>query len=370
MISYSRRKLLKNSFIGAWYFAIMHPFQRIFAFDEIEEKMPSWIELVDYARWCPSVHNLQPHKVKIISETEAELYYDSARLLPVGDPDAIFVTVAMGVFQENLSIAAAKYKKKVEITQVLAPIKTGGSELRLFARLKLTSANDKEEIDRELILKRRTSRLHYNGTPLQQETLNKLKAEAEKFDHDLFYSSDQNLVDYVIKLNEEALLEDLNSKADCEELDHLFRYSEKEAREHKDGLWAKCMCFPGLLMRAVFEHPERWHKGLRKRFLLKHYKKAFKGTATICWMGGKFDNTNDWLHAGRMLARNWLLITGENAYIHPFGSLITNKGAYEKINMKFTRPTDGKKIWMIFRAGYSNEPARSFRLSTEEILIK
>ena len=370
MILQSRRKLIKNSFLAALSVTVFHPLQKLFSSSKNKEKIPSWIELVEYARWCPTVHNLQPHKVKIISETEAELYYDPTRLLPVSDPDAIFVTVAMGVFAEHLSIAASEYKKKVEITDVFAPIKTGGTELRRFARLKMMAADEKEELKRDLILKRRTSRLHYDGRPLEEKTVNKLKKEAEKFDHEFFYSSDQKLVDYVIQLNEETLFEDLNSKADCEELDHLFRYSEKEAKEHKDGLWAKCMCFPGFLMKAVFEHPERWHKGLRKDFLLKHYKRAFKGTASLCWVGSRFDDTNDWLQAGRMLARTWLLITKENAYIHPFGSLITNTEAYKKINIKFTQPADGKKIWMIFRAGYSKEPTRSFRLNTDEIIIK
>ncbi len=370
MTFHSRRELLKSSLMAALSVTLFNPLRQLFASFQNETKAPSWTELVDYARWCPSVHNLQPHKIKIISATEADLYYDPLRLLPVGDPDAIFVTVAMGIFHEHLSIAASEYGRKVEMTRVFAPVTTGGTEPKLFAKLKLSSANKKEEISRELILKRRTSRLHYNGKALEQETLNKIKDESERYGHQLFSSSEHELVEYVIKLNQETLFEDLGSKANCEELDHLFRYTETEAKEHKDGLWAKCMCFPGFLVKSVFKHPDQWHKGLKKKLLEKHYRASFKGTATVCWLGGRFDNTNDWLQAGRMLARNWLLITKDNAYIHPFGSLITNAGAYEKINMNFTQPKDGKKIWMIFRAGYSNEPARSFRLNTEEIIIK
>lgn len=365
----SRRELLKKSFIAVLSVTLFNPFRQLSASFKEETKMPLWTELIDYARWCPSVHNLQPHQVKIISETEAELYYNPTRLLSVGDPNSIFITVAMGVFLEHLSIAASIFGKKVETTHVFAPIKTGGTQPRLFARLKIVDATEKEEIDRELISKRRTSRLHYDGNPLKQETLNKIKIESEKFDHEFFHSSNPDFVDFVVKLNQETLFEDISSKADCEELNHLFRYTEKEAKEHKDGLWARCMCFPGFLMKSIFEHPEKWHSGFRKGFLAKHYQTSFKGTATICWFGGKFNTTNDWLQAGRMLARNWLLITKENAYMHPFGSLITNTKAYEKINTKFTQPNDGKKIWMVFRAGYSNEPTRSFRLSTEEIII-
>jgi hypothetical protein len=70
-----------------------------------------------------------------------------------------------------------------------------------------------------------------------------------------------------------------------------------------------------------------------------------------------------------MLARIWLLFTQEGIYIHPFGSLITNKKAYATINKLFSQAGHDKKLWLIFRAGYSKEPARSYRLSTNEIII-
>ena len=124
------------------------------------------------------------------------------------------------------------------------------------------------------------------------------------------------------------------------------------------------------LMKSVFQHPEKWHKGLREKLIAKHYQAAFKGTATICWFEGRFNNTKDWLQAGRMFARTWLLITKENAYIHPFGSLITNIEAYKKINEKLGQSKKNNKLWMIFRIGYSKEPIRSFRLNTEEIIIR
>jgi len=367
---YSRRTFLKNGIKATFFIAFLSPFRQLFASSKNETKFPSWTELVEYARWCPNVHNLQPHKIKIISETEADLYYDPSRLLPVGDPNAIFVTVAMGIFVEHLSISAASYDMKVEIAEVYNPITTSATVETLFAKLKLIPTLEEEELDKELITKRRTSRLHYDGKPLKQGTLDKIKKQAEKFEHDFFSSSDKELVDFVEELNQQTLFEDLESKPARDELDHLFRYTEEEAETKKDGLWAKCMGFSGSLMKSVFIHHERWEKGLRKKILKNYYKSSFKGTTTICWFGGKFNNTNDWLNAGRMLARNWLLITKENAYIHPFGSLITNSGAYKKINEKFTQPKEDKKIWMIFRAGYSKEPTRSFRLSTEEIIIK
>ncbi len=363
----SRRRFLQKSIIAASAMAI-RPFKQFFSLASHSNEFPSWYELIEYARWCPTIHNLQPHKIKIISSTEAELYYDPSRLLPVEDPNSVFVTVALGVFYEHLSIAAAPYGKKVEITEMMAPVQVSATIPTLFAKLRMVSVAEKEEIKRQLMLQRRTSRLHYNGNPLQPQTLSTIKNEAASFDHEFFFSSHKEFVDYVINLNQETLFEDISKDADRRELDNLFRYSEKEARQQKDGLWSKCMCVPGALLQSVFKHPENW-AGIKKEILLRHYKSLFKGTSTVGWFGGKFSTTNDWFQAGRMLARCWLLITADKAFIHPFGSLITNANAYKKINMKFTNPAEGKKIWMIFRAGYSKEPARSFRLNTDEIII-
>ena len=130
------------------------------------------------------------------------------------------------------------------------------------------------------------------------------------------------------------------------------------------------MGFSGVLLKSIFQNHEKWTKGISKILLKETYMSSFKRTSSIGWFGGDFKNTNDYLNCGRMMARCWLLITKEGAYIHPFGSLVTNEKANEKINAAFTQPTVGKEIWMIFRVGYSKTPTRSYRLETKNYLIK
>lgn len=368
MLVINRRNFLKTGFKITAFVASLNPIKFLLATPG--QVWPTWQELVDYARWCPNVHNLQPHKIKLISETEALLYYDPARLLPIGDPNCIFVTVAMGIFIEHLSIAAAPYAAKIEIVEVFEPITTDALQFTLFAKLKLVPAYRKETLERELILERKTSRLHYDGLQLKQGVLEQIGNQANKFDHNFFYSNEKKVIDFIVELNQKTLFEDLNAGANRKELDHLFRYTKREAQDKKDGLWARCMGFPGALMKSVFRQPERWAGGFKKNILANYYKASFKGTATIGWFCGDFNNTADWLNAGKMLARNWLLITKAKGYIQPFGSLITNVSAYKEINKKLKKPGNDKKIWMVFRAGYSKEPTRSFRLTTDEIIIK
>lgn len=362
----SRRIFIRNTSSGLLSIAFLNP---LFGLKKKNNNQEIWKELIDYARWSPTIHNLQPHLVRIISETEAELHYNPLRLLSVGDPDSIFATIAMGIFIENLSIASSYYGKKVEVTQIFNPISVKNKEITLFAKLKLSNNYAKETIDRELILNRKTSRLHYDGKALSSDVISMMKEQAKGFNHDFFSTSDESSIESIIQLNQETLFSDLESKPMREELNKLFRYTKNEAESYKDGLWSECMGFSGILMRSVFNKYEKWIKGLRKELLSNKYKNSFKGTKTICWLSGNFDNTNDWIQAGRMFARNWLILTQNEAFLHPFGSLITNEIAYEKINKKFGQPEEDKKIWMIFRAGYSKEPSRSFRLTTNEIII-
>ncbi|HEV7644305.1 MAG TPA: hypothetical protein VGO50_10220 [Pyrinomonadaceae bacterium] len=65
-----------------------------------------WHEIIATAIHSPSPHNVQPWLVKILSETEAELYIDPKRTLPKEDITGSFIILTMGIFLEALSILA------------------------------------------------------------------------------------------------------------------------------------------------------------------------------------------------------------------------------------------------------------------------
>jgi hypothetical protein len=372
MIDYPRRRFLKTSISAAAVF-LLKPFDAVFASKTESQGTPTWLELLETARWCPTIHNLQPHQLKILSTTEADLYFDPKRLLPVGDPNAVFVTIAMSMFIEHLAIVANQHGHTIQIEGPIIPIDTKATASTKFARLKLVQTDTKDNLDAALILERKTSRLHYNGQPLKQETIQAIRTEAANFNHQFFHSADPDFVDFIIDLNQQTLFDDLASPKGREELHRLFRYTDEDASKFKDGLWYKAMAFPGKIMRAVFTHHERWEKGLKKKMLGDYYRHSFKGTASICWFKGNFKSPEDWMNAGQMFARTWLLLTKEKAFLHPFGSLITNKNAHlqfsSKINSEMNQLENDQEIWMIFRAGYSKEPVRSYRLSTKELII-
>jgi len=365
----TRRSFIKNSALSAGSLFLLSPLKALFAQELPAKEIPTWRFLVEIAKWCPTVHNLQPHQIKAISTTEAELYYNPKRLLPVEDPQSIFSTVALGVFIEHLSIVAASFGYSITVERLFEPLSTKKTTSTLFAKLKMVPSSKEEQLGLELIKQRRTCRTDYSDLELDDLVIEELKQESINHNQEFFHSADPELADFMTKVNQETLFTDLEDKATREELDSLFRYNEADAENLKDGLWTKCMGFSSKMAKSVFRNHEKWTKGLRKKMLSKHYGSTFKNTKNICWMKGKFEDMKDWVESGRLLARTWLTITKRGAYLQPFGSLITNESAYAQINSRLDQNAGDQKIWMIFRAGYSKQPKRSFRLDTNELII-
>ncbi len=329
-----------------------------------------WIELIDYARWSPSPHNVQPWKLKVISKTEADLFYDPQRLLINTDPTSCFTIVGMSMFIECLNIAARSAGYKVVAAHETEDrLDYSIKNLKLFAKLTLVK-NDQEAFpDRQLIKLRKTSRLHYDGKLLAADVVNSLMSLAFGYGFNFNYSGDDELINYILKLNEETLFYDIDDAKSRIELSKLIRTTHKEAEEKKDGLWNKCMRFPGWLMHDFFFNHERFDSKWKRKILGSVYLKSMTGTANVCWITGNFKTRTDWVNAGTMFQRLWIEMTKHNVYLHPFGSVITNPAAHEKFKAKINHDDSKSDLWLLARMGYSHKPPRSFRLNTKDILL-
>jgi len=328
-----------------------------------------WNELLEYARWAPSPHNVQPWKVKILSEKEAEVYYDPKRLLSVEDDTGKFTIAGFGIFIEMLSLAAHKSGFTVAEEYNGTLLDASKTELTLFAKIKLIKTQEKEPFDRELIVKRRTSRLPYDGRPIPEAVVQELKDIAKKYGHTFTFSNEEDMIKWILQLNCDTVFYDLKDTATREEIGYWLRCFANEARSKKDGLWAYCMTMPGMLMYLFFHLHFFFDIPFIKSFAKSYYLKSTAGTKTVGWLTGAFSNPSDWINAGHMLARLWLCLTKHNLYLHPFGSTITNKDSHKRLREKFNVDEGKEEMWLIVRMGYSETPPRSLRLSVSDILL-
>lgn len=328
----------------------------------------NWREILDYAIWAPSPHNVQPWKIKILSETEAELFYDPNRLLPVEDARNRFLLCGFGIFLETMSIAAnhSGYETKFEPTNLSLSAK--GNNAESIGKLTLIKTDRKDTLDRELIKKRRTSRLPYSSILVPEEVQRELQSVAKQFEHNLTFSTEPSLVKWVIELNKNTMFYDMEEDDTRKEIGSWMRYSFKQAATNKDGLWTVCMNVSSWLMKIFFDAQWIINLPIIKQVVQKYYIHS-TSTPTIAWLQGPFSNNEEWLNSGHMLARLWLTLTKHDLYLHPFGSIITNSKSHQELVEKFNLDETKELTWLIMRVGYSSEPPRSMRLSVNDILI-
>jgi hypothetical protein len=317
-----------------------------------------WSDLVEDARRAPSPHNTQPWLVEAVDDTHARVYSRAERLLPVEDPDHRFLTGGIGIFVEALRVAAAA--RGLELHDEL--VGPAGPDA-LVARVELRRGEPRTD-DLRLLLRRRTSRLPYDGRPAPQKALDDLARIAAGFGHVFRSSTDPELVRWVVELNAATLFYDLAEDDRRAEIRHWTRTSERAARVHGDGFSPRCMGFPGWLIRAFFDH----HRLVRpfETLIRRRYLRQLAGTATVGWIAGPWSTPREWYDAGRMLLRLWLAATGRGLVLQPFGSVITNPTAHARLDERLER--SGDPVWLLLRLGYSAEPPESARLPVEQVL--
>jgi hypothetical protein len=242
-------------------------------------------------------------------------------------------------------------------------------ELMPFAELELCERTDPESLDRELIMERRTSRLPYDSRGIDQGVVAELVRTAEQFGHRLECCSDPQEIDWVINLNAETMFYDLRDDPTRNEIGHWIRYSRLDAEKRGDGLAAFALHFPGPLMRLFFRFNRLFTLPIIYGVAQWFYKRSMRGTRTVAWISGRFEENDDCLTAGRMLARLWLTMTKHGIYLHPFGSVITNKRSHQLLKVRFAATQRGEPPWLLVRLGYGDVPPRACRLPLHDLLV-
>jgi nitroreductase len=335
--------------------------------------MEIWKQILQTAILAPSPHNVQPWRIKIISDHEAELLIDGGRTLPKEDVTGSFIILTMGLFIEAVSLIAANHGLLLDFECVHDPqwyapaiVKAGKRDLLPFARLKLVESQEKlPSIEESVFSQRRTSRVSLLPQTVPDNVTSALQSLARKWDQRYEQITNHTKIEWILAQNTEALFEDLNSPHYHDEIVEWFRFTDRSSQKHRDGLDYRCMNTSRLSYWLVARMPWLMLFPLTRPMLRKTYRKQLGTVPTIGMIAGKFWEPEHAIQSGRFLMHFWLELTKYNLYIHPFGNLVTNKKAAESIRNELG--IDG--IWLIFKIGYSSQPPQSYRLPLEQVLV-
>jgi hypothetical protein len=333
-----------------------------------------WRSIARYLVTCPSPHNTQPFRLRILSDTEAEIVFLARRGLPVADPLGRFTWLTAGIFREICSIAAHGLGYELSHTEDLTPMYAGGdiATPQVISRLRLTpAAAPIADMDPALILARHTSRLPYDGHPIPADLVAEMQTEAAVGAHRFETRSDKASIDFVIELNRQALFHDMENDDIRLELVHWLRFGRREEDITHDGLSARCLGFSAPLLKSFFTQPGFWTLPGIKQAVGALYGSSMKGVGTIGWLRGPYASPADWMAAGRTMFRLWLIVTRHGYYWHPYGSVITSDEARTNMidYLKMPAETPQSYVWLLLRLGRSPAPPLSYRLPVEEIVL-
>lgn len=334
----------------------------------LSDDMDGWREILDDARWAPSPHNTQPWLVRLLSPEAAELYAPRERLLPVEDPEGRFETAAQGIFLEALDVAAGKLGLTVETEPLFPSLGADADERPLVARLRLVSRDEPARFAAQLLHRRRTSRLPYDGRPVDEQALAEFSAIAAELGHQACFTSDPALVDWVVSLNADTVFYDLVEDDRREEIGRWTHLSERTALAQGDGFSPRGLGFPAPLVRLFFQRHGVFRPGLVRALARRLYLRSMRGTATVGWIAGSWSTPVECLAAGRMLLRFWLALTAHGLYLQPFGSVITNPTSHARLAERLRVREAEREIWLLLRIGSGPEPPRSARRPLAELL--
>lgn len=335
--------------------------------------MSVWRTLLETARYSPSPHNVQPWRLRVLSDDAADLLIEKHRTLPKEDPTGSFIILTTGIFIEALSIVAQNSSLKLgfELYNSLSNftpehIAKADGDLLPFARLKLDKAEAGESgYDNELFLTRRTSRISYSPEPVPDEAVEVLTKLAREWGQTYTQVTAPETIEQILKRNIEAVFEDLNAAPYHDEIVEWFRFTSRTARATRDGLDYRCMNSSRISFWLGARLPQLLKFPLTRQILKKVYRRQLGHVPTLGMLSGSFWPPESAFDAGRFLLRFWLELARHDLYIHPYGNMVTNKAAAEWCRQLLGVP----QIWLVFKIGFSNTPPRSYRRTIEEVLI-
>jgi hypothetical protein len=337
------------------------------------QRFDLWWTLLETAIQTPSPHNVQPWRIRLKSEREAELYIDRKRTLPKEDLTGSFILSTMGMFVEAIALLAVPrgFNLQYELSHPAewyaeTIVQERHPDLIPFARLHLSPCPPQENpYPESLFLTRRTSRISLLPNPIGDSAAVALAKLATRWGHRYEQITDPEQVEKILAQNTDALFEDLNTPAYHDEIVSWFRFSDRAAKRHRDGLDWRCMNTSRIAFWLAARIPKLLVIPFTKPFFRRQYRRQLGLVPTIGILAGDFFRAESAFETGRFLIRFWLETARLELFIHPYGNLVTNSSAANWL-AETTKITD---IWLIFKIGHSATPPKSYRRSLADAMV-
>ncbi len=313
------------------------------------------MEILYLASLAPSGHNTQPWTVRILEPKHWVIGSDKKRWLPAVDPENRELLLGIGAFIENLVIAAGTFGYEVEI-QIIAknPLDPDIADIRL-------KKGKTVDFPLEKIRKRRTLRSGYADQEIKAEDLKYVtKHEAKSCTlpnvpspHSFYFPNNSPKGKYLQEGTLEANRTQAFRDTAQEELANWIRWSNKEAKQYRNGLTPESMeikGFAGWYVRNFYNRESVLKKSFREQTvdIASKQAKTSGGWLVVTSADSKIPTLIEY---GRVFENMLLKIREKMIAVHPMTQMLEEEAWKNKVAKELG--VTGEVQW-ILRIGYLN----------------
>ena len=308
--------------------------------------------------------------LKRIADGEYGVFFETNRGLTATPISSLFSFVTVGVFFEYIEECASALGHSVSSDVTLPPVENMAKKnIELLCGTIRIGWNEsvKDDVLKEAIEFRQTSRKKYVSglTAKEKRAVAELSAKGQALS---FLSRKQ--AHQTIWLNQRAVFDDMFDNSVREELRKWLRTTHKEKVSKKDGLSYDCMEISGGALRFSLNHHEVLRWPIVAPLIRQYYLRTMKDASSVGYLTSSFVTERNAYEVGRTVMKVWLELSRHNAYLHPFGTIVSNQQAHNDF-LKVVGKVDETResyVTFIFRAGRSAKPVESERLLMQHLI--
>ena len=321
---------------------------------------------LSYAILAPNPHNRQPWLVELVSEDEAVLYCDTTRHLPVTDPLDRQITIGLGCFLEQFTIAAWQKNRLSNITLFEQGSHKTQLDLRPVARIKLVEGKVDDTGLFPSIISRQTDRSSYSKTAPSDLVLDSIKAAAGLTAN---ITNAPSLSSQIREICANSTRIEFMTPHIHEESAGLMRVGRKAVTENPDGISIEGPMIELLnLGGALNPSAMRDHNSTSFKQGMNMYMQAVETAPSFLWITTPTNSRTDQIKAGQAYLRVNLKATELGLSMHPLSQCLQEYSEMEKqlaAIHKLLNINTPNRIQMLARIGYGKAKKKSPRWPLE-----
>jgi hypothetical protein len=338
------------------------------------------MKAIAYGLTAPSPHNSQSWFIDTLSSTEMLLYVK--QVLPETDPPARQIHMGAGCFIECVAIGMSNegYETKVDYfpegEYEILPNKLSDKPVAKISLIK--NPDIQKEVLFDYLYQRGTNRKPYKGKMINQDEFSQIKTLTGKTHSEMIFITGKTEMQPYLDIFREAMEIETKTRMTNEETRKMFRFSEKERVEKKDGISIPQMGYKGMIEKIAEKSLNNgdsitWHSDKNFKATMKGINKGIYSSKGIIMFKTATNTMLDWVLSGRDYARYNIAIAKLGLVTHPYNQVIQEYPEMADLQGQFRKlanVNEGEKVQMIVRIGRAESSYKSWRKEVEDYIIR